>query len=360
MNNNNSKLWLETAEFPKIFKKDFLEKDFFNKIRDEIKKNNILYICTLARGSSNNASVFAKYLIENYMGILVSSLAPSVFSIYKSKLKFTNVLLITISQSGQSPDLLAALKQANENNALTLSFINELNSPIAINSKFLIPLRVGEEISVAASKSFLASVFRLIQFVSCMSKNSDLEKSINDFCSYFVNLKPENKFLCHLKYFKNISQAYVIGRGYAHSIALEAALKLKETCGIHAEAYSGAEVLHGPIELVHKNFCVFIFLQNDETLETMLNLLFSLKEKSDYIFVILNTDLENKILERVYDGVGIPSNFYLIKIMENSIHPVCDLLLYMWYFYFFVADLSILRGFNPDKPKNLRKVTLTN
>lgn len=340
----------ETLEFLSIVEKHLESMSEVEKIVLQLKQENISIFCTLARGSSDHAALFAKYLIENKLGKLVCSFAPSVHTLYKSPIDFKSTLLVAISQSGQSDDLVQTLRFANTAGAVTLSIVNEVDSPLAKEANYLIPLHAGVEQSVAATKSFLASISRIIQFVAILTNDIPLLQKYFLFPGYLKEVVQNygwEKFLTHLK---KVNSMYVIGRGYGFPFASEAALKLKETCAIHAEAVSGAEVLHGPFELIDEKFCCFVFLQKDETLASMLQFLEHLLEKKCKVFIVATKDILNSLNEH---------KFYLLSTAEKSMQPVLDLTLSMICFYRFVCELALLRGRNPDKPKNLSKVTRT-
>jgi len=345
-----TKMHAEVAEFYSIVESHIREQNALTCIVTLLKNNKFEFVCTLARGSSDHAAFFAKYLIETYLHKLVSSFAPSVCTLYKSLINFNSTLLISFSQSGQSDDLVQSLLSVKKAGGVTLSFINDVKSPLATKSQYLIPLHAGEEKSVAATKSFLATLSRLVQFVSLFAENISLQQAYLQLPKYLSELNSGKIWNPFLPKFKNINSMYTLGRGYGFPIALEAALKLKETCGIHAEALSGAEVLHGPFELVQENFCCFVFLQQDETLPSMLHLLMRLESMNALVYVVGTSD----ILASLH-----ATKFNLLPTSKISLHPVLDLILSTVCFYNFVGELALLKGRNPDEPKNLKKVTST-
>lgn len=324
-------------------------------ILDELSKRLLKYppnfVGTIARGSSDHAAYFAKYAIETKIGIITTSIAPSVHTIYKSNINYKNSLVVGISQSGKSDDILECMAVARKNGAVTLSFVNTKNSPLEKESEYCIPLLAGKEKSVAATKSFIASLSRIIQLVAYWSKNNDLKNNLINFPSLLVNKTSTHLHLA-LNELKNERNILIIGRGFTFPIALESALKLKETCGLHAEAFSGAEILHGPFELVHKNFPVLVYLQNDETLPGILKLIEILLQKEAKVIAIASQNILNSTNNPILNKtITIPTN--------NSLDPLCDAISLIHSFYPFAALLSKAKERNPDHPKNLNKITRT-
>lgn len=324
---------------------------FFSPLITELKNSNIYFIATLARGSSDHAATFAKYVFESQLGIVTSSIAPSVHSIYQKDINYKNSLVIAISQSGKSFDLVESMKYAKQNGAITVSFINENKTPLAEASNFNIPLLAGKEHSVAATKSFIASLLRIIQLACYL--NPRMSEHINSLTIVKQRLQHYISEIDNfpIELFKNAKSFLVLGRGYTFPIAMEAALKLKETACVHAEAFSGAEVMHGPFELIGKHFPVIIFLNNDETLPSMLKLVENLVKKEVNLFVFTTKEI-------------LEEKNYLLSILPNisigsSINPIVNCILFIHKFYKFSALFAKSLGRNPDTPKNLNKVTNT-
>jgi glutamine---fructose-6-phosphate transaminase (isomerizing) len=342
----------ESEESPTIIAKQ--QKNGFH-ILDELKNRLLKYppyfVGTIARGSSDHAAYFAKYAIETQMGIITTSISPSVHTVYKSKLSYKNSFVIGISQSGKSDDLLECMAVARKNGAITLAFVNENNSPLEKESEYCIPLLAGKENSVAATKSFIASLSRIIQFVAHWSGNIDLKNHLTNLPSLITN-NSFSHFNLALNELKNEKSILVIGRGFAFPIALESALKFKETCGLHAEAFSGAEILHGPFELVHKNFPVLVYLQNDKTMPGMLKFIENLQQKEAKVIVFAAQNILNSIHSTILNKILTIST-------NESLDPLCDVISLIHRFYSFAASLSIATGRNPDHPLNLNKVTRT-
>lgn len=297
-------------------------------------------VVTCARGSSDHAATFAKYLIETSVGVITASAAPSVTSVYKARQDLRQCLFIAISQSGRSPDLVATARAAKAAGATVLALVNADNSPLGETADYVLPLCAGPEISVAATKSYLASLSAIVHLVAAWAQDDVLLEALKDapeklarawdldWSAAVAALQPTN----HL---------YVIGRGVGLGIAQEAALKCKETCRLHAEAFSGAEVRHGPQALLQANFPALLFAQDDETrgdLET------------------LARDLVARDVQVLMAGASVPGATLLPTV---EAHPFIQPLLLVQSFYRLANALSIGRGCDPDRPPHLRKVTET-
>jgi glutamine---fructose-6-phosphate transaminase (isomerizing) len=297
-------------------------------------------VVTCARGSSDHAATFAKYLIETRLGILVSSAAPSVSSLYAAKANLEGTVLLAISQSGASPDLLAAVSNAKAAGALVIALVNVADSPLAKLAHHAVPLCAGPERSVAATKSYIASLAAIIHLVAVWSQDlklldalvrtpAQLERAWN------LEWRPA------LPHLRTASSLYVVGRGLGLGIAQEAALKLKETCGLHAEALSAAELRHGPMALVQTGFPVLMFAQNDETRGGI---------------EALAAEIAARGAQVLLAGASAPK---CVILPADEAHPAIQPMLMVESFYRLVNILAIGRGYDPDNPPHLRKVTET-
>ncbi|WP_166936009.1 SIS domain-containing protein [Rhizomicrobium electricum] len=297
-------------------------------------------VVTLARGSSDNAATYAKYLIETRLGILTSSAAPSVSSVYSAKANLKGTVLIGTSQSGKSPDIVTALQAAKQAGAFTVAFVNVIDSPLATEADVAIPLHAGPEKSVAATKSYLATVAGIAHLVAAWAGDSSLTNALNELPARMVQAWD----LDWSKAAENLAGArdlYVIGRGVGFGAAQEAALKFKETCGLHAEAFSAAEVRHGPMALAKDGFPAFILSQDDETRAGVEDLIAALAQSGADILLAGFDDPRALVLPTV------------------DAHPALQPILMLQSFYRMAEQLSRARGMNPDNPPLLNKVTET-
>jgi len=297
-------------------------------------------VVTCARGSSDHAATFARYLIETRLGVLTSSASPSVSSVYEVTPDLVGTVMLAISQSGASPDLLATVSRARTNGARIVAMVNAESSPLAQLADDLIPLGAGAELSIAATKSYIASLAAVVQLVASWARDTGLATALE-------NAPPLLERAFGLDWSAAVSQLagannlYVIGRGPGLGIAQEAALKFKETCGLHAEALSAAELRHGPMALVRAHFPLLIFTQDDESRAGVVQLAGELARSGAAVLVAG---------AEVAQATVLPT---------ERAHPVIEPLLYAQSFYRMANALSLARGLDPDRPPNLSKVTET-
>lgn len=298
-------------------------------------------IVTVARGSSDHAATYLKYATELLAGIPVASLGPSIASIYRRPLHLQRAVCIGISQSGQSPDIVEMIRTAKVGGALTVAITNHPDSPMAGASAHSLALHAGPERSVAATKTFVISVVAGLALLAEWQQDSALTHAISTLPDAFaqalaLDWSPLATRLSHAQ------SLYVIGRGPAVAIACEAALKFKETCGLHAESFSAAEVLHGPSAIVQAQFPVFALGVGDAALPQVVLTAERLAVQGADVF-LTGAEAEGATRLPAVDGL----------------HPLAAPLVLSVAFYAFIETLSRQRGFNPDIPPHLRKVTET-
>ena len=298
-------------------------------------------VVSCGRGSSDHAASFAKYLCETQLGIPTMSMAPSVSSLYMARQKMDRVLFLAISQSGQSPDILAATCAAKKAGAYVVCLVNNVASPLAELADTVIPLHAGLEKSVAATKSFICTLCALTQFVGIWQGNDYVHAelaALPDILERAVHLDWSEavEALC------GATNMFVISRGFGLGIAQEAALKLKETCGLHAEAFSAAEVKHGPMTLVKKDFPVMMFSPQDQTQPSI----------DDVARLFMHNEAKVLSVGHIYEGA---LNLPTISCAVPQLQPI----IFIQSFYIFVDALARARGYNPDQPLYLSKITET-
>jgi len=314
--------------------------ELMERLGERLRRHRPYAVVTCARGSSDHAATFAKYLIETRVGILTSSAAPSVSSVYAAKADLRGTVMLAISQSGASPDLLATVASAKSAGAMIIALVNVETSPLAQAADYTIPLCAGREQSVAATKSYIAALAAIIHLVAFWSEDEELLDALAQAPAQLerawkLDWQPALALL------ESARDLYVVGRGLGLGIAQEAALKLKETCGLHAEALSAAELRHGPMALVQPGFPVLIFAQNDETHGGVEALAAELAERGAQIMLA---------------GANAPKSLVLAT---ETAHPAIQPMLIIQSFYRLVNALSLARGYDPDHPPHLRKVTET-
>ena len=297
-------------------------------------------VITCARGSSDHAATFARYLIETRLGFLTSSAAPSVSSVYEAATDLAGTLLLTISQSGASPDLLAVVSRARAAGALIVAMVNAERSPLAQLADELLPLHAGPERAVAATKSYIASLAAIVQLVAAWSGDQSLAAALEQAPQLLMRAW-QLDWSAAVTRLTTASNLYVIGRGLGLGVAQEAALKLKETCGLHAEAVSAAELRHGPMAIVRAGFPLVVFSQNDESRAGVMQ---------------LAADLAASGADVLLAGARLA---HTTELPTDAAHPVIEPLLFAQSFYRMANALALARDHDPDAPPNLTKVTET-
>jgi Predicted phosphosugar isomerases len=306
-----------------------------------LREKDPAFLITIARGSSDHAATFIKYAVELTAGRPVASLGPSLASIYGKTLKLDGGAAIAISQSGKSPDIVAMAEAATKSGALTVALTNTLPSPIASASSHAIDINAGPELAVAATKSFVNSIVAGLALLSEWVNDEALKAAVRALPGHFEKaVKLDWSALA--QELGEAESLYMLGRGPALAIASEAALKFKETSNVHAEAYSAAEVLHGPVALVEKRFPVVTFAARDAAEGSALEVADSLAAKGALAFITSNG----------------AKTAHKLPFIETG-HPITDALALILPFYGFVEAWSRAKGFNPDAPVALKKVTET-
>lgn len=299
------------------------------------------FVVTCARGSSDHAASYARYLIETSLGIVTASLSPSIASVYQAPLQLRGALFIAISQSGRSPDLLHNARAARAAGAHVLALVNVEDSPLAGLADTVVPLGAGPERSVAATKSCLASLAAIAQLVAHWSGDGALLEALDTLSQALAEAWRQD-WSPLVDGLVDAHNLFVLGRGPGLAAAQEAALKFKETCGLHAESFSAAEVMHGPSAIVQAQFPVLALGVQDAALPRLAETAARLVEQGADVF-LTGAEVEGAVL--------LPS--------VGELHPLCAPLVLTVSFYAFIEALARRRGFDPDLPPHLRKVTQT-
>ncbi len=299
------------------------------------------FIVTCARGSSDHATTYGKYLFETTLGLVTASASPSVGSVYAVQPKLDDVLFIAISQSGKSPDLLRNAEIAKVGGAHVLALVNVADSPLAQLADTVLPLHAGPENSVAATKSYLCSLAAQLQLAARWSGDARLLAAV-DALPDAMRAAWEQDWSPLVAGLRLADHLFVLGRGLGLGAAQEAALKFKETCGLHAEAFSSAEVKHGPMAIVGPDFPVLAFAQDDNIGAGTATVAEEFRARGAPVWL-------------ARPGASGPG----VLPLPASPHPACTPILTVQAFYGAVNALSVARGHDPDVPPHLNKVTET-
>lgn len=294
-------------------------------------------VVTCARGSSDHAATYAKYLIETMTGTPTASAALSIASLYDAPSVVGNRLCLAISQSGQSPDLLAAVAQQRSAGAFVVALVNAPDTPLADLADIVIPLSARVERSVAATKSYICSLAAIAALVAAWSRNAALETALGTLPArlddaFALDWSPA------VTAYHDATNLFVLGRGYGLGAAQEAALKFKETAALHAECFSAAEVRHGPMAIVGKGFHVLALGGTDRAAISVRDAVAEFRSRGA---TVLLADPEVGDLPAI------------------AAHPAIEPILMIQSFYRMASALALARGCNPDSPPHLNKVTET-
>lgn len=296
---------------------------------------------TCARGSSDHAATFAKYLFETRLGLPTVSQAPSLASLYDAPFPhMAGQPFLLISQSGRSPDLLLSAEAARRAGAFVIAAVNDTASPLAAAADHVVPLHAGPEKSVAATKSYIATLAALTDIAATWSADRDLADALDRLpadlgAAWDADWAQSPPFV-------DARNLFVLGRGLTLGIALEAALKFNETTGIFAAAFSIAEVAHGPMALVERDFPILVFPPHDRAAAGTEALIADFAARGADIAVA---------------GGGLPGTRTLP--LADGLHPATAPIAMIQAFYRMINAVALARGRNPDRPPSLNKVTET-
>ena len=318
------------------------------KFKRRVEQRRPRLIVLVARGTSDNAALFGRYLLEITTGIPVSLAAPSIATLYEAQIDYRETLVVAISQSGESTDTNVVLERARQQGALTLGITNESSSALARLAEHLFLVRAGREKSVAATKTYTGQMMMLYLLAYALGgaiRIADLER-LPDAVEAALTLEPAVRALSER--YRYMRYAVVVGRGLNYANAFEFALKLMETCYVVAERFSSADFLHGPIALVEPSFPVFAFAPPGVTWRSMDETLAKLQGLQAEIVAV--TDSGNRdVAARATKVIRLPRRLPEVLTPIPYIVPA----------QLFAACLATQKGLNPDEPRTLHKVTLT-
>lgn len=343
----NTILYKEIHEQPNIIQ-NLIDKEIgaITKIAESI-KDKFNYILIAARGTSDNAARYAQYLfgIENQFHVSLAT--PSIYSLYNKKPSLKNALVIGISQSGQSPDIVSVIEEARRQNCPTLVFTNNPMSPLAKSSDHVFDLHAGTEKAVAATKTYSATLTAIALLSIAFNNNKDRLYELQTIPSMIENAFDGFEYqIQNADRYRHIEYGTVLGRGFNYSTSYEIALKIKELTGIVMEPYSTADFQHGPIATVDKNYPVMLIAPKGRMLDDLAKMQTSLRKKEADIIAISN---EKGILSNAQLPISIPSQ------LPEWISPIVTVVPGQ----LFALKLAFDRGLDPDHPHGLTKVTET-
>lgn len=315
--------------------------DVYAALAADLRRNEPQALLTVARGSSDHAAHYMAYLIMARLGRLVTSLPMSLVTLYASRLRCQGLAAFAFSQSGQSPDLVVPARFLREGGARTVTFVNEATSPLAAACEWVLPLHAGPETSIAATKSFVAQLVAGARLVAQWEENAPLMHALASLPDALA-LAARADWSAALPALAGADRLFVIGRGTGLAVAMEAALKLKETCAIQAEAFSGAEVRHGPMALVDAGYPLLIFAPPGPAQAGLLALAQDMRQRGARVLLAAPPGTP---------GAELP--------LTTTGHEDLDPIACVQSFYAMAEALAWARGLDPDAPRHLAKVTRT-
>ncbi|MGR3272531.1 SIS domain-containing protein [Thalassococcus profundi] len=307
----------------------------------ELAARDPAFLVSVARGSSDHAATYFKYATELCAGVPVASVGPSVASIYARPLKLSHSACLAVSQSGKSPDIVRMAQMAAEGGALSLALTNHADSDLAQVSAHTLELHAGAEQSVAATKTFVNSAVAAVWLLAEWQQDAELIAAIHALPRVLEEAAHQDWSALGAELGGHRS-LYCLGRGPALAISNEAALKFKETCQLHAESYSSAEVLHGPVSIVDRGFPVIALCAADAAEASLASVADALADKGASVYATS---------AQVRGATALPT--------ARTAHPLTDPISLIVSFYGMVEAVARARGIDPDSPRHLRKVTET-
>jgi glucosamine--fructose-6-phosphate aminotransferase (isomerizing) len=300
-----------------------------------------------ARGSSDNAARYGKYLFGARNQLPVALATPSLFTRYQSPPVLEKALVLGISQSGQSQDVLAVMQEARKQGALSLAITNDLESPISQAAEFTIDLHAGPELSIAATKTYTASLMALALLSAALTRDQqDYEelRTIPKLAAKILNSSKE--IMRSANEYRDIQSCVVIGRGFNYGTAFEISLKLKELANVLAEPYSSADFQHGPVALVKDGFPILAIIAEGMVRGEIIEFLHSLQEQNPRLIV-----LADQSVEEIDADTRLPQFPATTEWSSPMLAVIPGQL--------FTLGLSLAKGLDPDHPPRLKKVTIT-
>jgi glucosamine--fructose-6-phosphate aminotransferase (isomerizing) len=337
-----SRMLDEAREAPDVVARQLREdRERWREFGARLRQQPPASLLTIARGSSDHAAHYAAYLIMARLGRLVTSMPMSLLTLYQSEIRCEGLASFAFSQSGQSPDLVGPTQYFRAHGALTCAFVNDPDSPLARAAEWLFCLHAGQERSVAATKSFIAQLVAGARLVASWQDDAALAAALEDL-PQALRRAAHTDWSSAVETLRHADRLFVVGRGLGLPVAMEAALKFKETCGIQAEAFSGAEIQHGPMALIAEGYPLLVFAPRGPAQAGLLELARAMRARGARVLLAAPP--------------GTPeANLALVEGTMPELDPVCAI----QSFYPMVEALARARGNDPDSPPHLKKVTRT-
>lgn len=341
-------LYQEIHEQPEILNRLLTrEKEVIQQLAKAIKQRDVSHIVIAARGTSDNAGRYAQYLLGAVNGLMVALATPSLFSIYEQPPRFGNALVLGISQSGRSPDIVAVLAEARRQGALTTAITNIPDSELGREVDFVINQQAGVERSIAATKTYTSQLAAIALLSATLAQNAEMLRALEQIPdTVTTTLGMETEISRVTERYRYMRDCVVIGRGYNYATAFELALKLKELTYTIAEPYSSADFLHGPLALIEHGFPAIVIAPSGVMLPEIQDFIHTLKQREAEVITI-SDDKDTLALARI--PLNLPGT------VPEWLSPITTIIPGQ----LFAMHLAYVRDYDPDHPRGLRKVTET-
>lgn len=348
MSLENSNLYREIHEQPAVLRQIIeRERSKIRKLAAAVHGRQIDYVVIAARGTSDNAGRYAQYLFGAVNRLVVALATPSLFSIYKQPPRFGNALVIGISQSGKSPDIVSVLAEARRQGALTAAITNFPDSDLGRQTEHIIDLHAGEEKSIAATKTYTASLAAIAALSAELAQKSAMWEEMEQVPGIISEtLKLSDDIAQIVERYRYMNECVVLGRGYNYATAFELALKLKELTYTIAEPYSSADFMHGPLALIEHGFPAIVIAPSGVVLPEMQEFIHMLKKREAELIVVSD---DNATLDLARVPLKLP------RAVPEWLSPITSIIPGQ----LFAMHLTQVRDIDPDHPRGLRKVTET-
>jgi glucosamine--fructose-6-phosphate aminotransferase (isomerizing) len=342
-------LYTEIFEQPSILSNLLIkQRETISKIATEIRKRDTSFVFLAARGTSDNAGRYANYLWGAYNSIPVALATPSLFTFYQKPPRLNNALVLGVSQSGKSPDIVSVLKEGRKQGCLTLAITNEAESPLAKEADFVIDILAGEEKAVAATKTYTAELLAMAMLSTAIDNDKKRDEELEKVPGW------AEKILSLTDRIKEIAQRYlfmercvVLGRGFNYSTAFEWSLKLKELTYVVAEPYSSADFQHGPIAMVERGFPVMAVAPGGAVFESIYSMLIELKKGQNAELLVISD--QQSVLDLAQSSIELPAG------IPEWLTPIITIIPAQLFCY----HLTQAKGYNTEAPRSIHKITET-
>lgn len=318
------------------------------KIAGELSTRDLQFVFLAARGTSDNAGRYANYLWGAQNRLPMALATPSLFTYYRQPPRIKNALVVGISQSGQSPDIVSVLAEGKKQGNLTLAITNEPNSPLARNADFVLDIQAGAEKAVAATKTYTTELMAVAMLSAALSGETPLWGELEQVAGWVKQVLRQDDWIQQAaQRYRYMQQCVVLGRGYNYATAFEWALKLKELTYVAAEPYSSADFRHGPVAVVARGFPVFAVAPTGKVFDSMLNLLQYLK--NDLLAELVVISNQPGALSLAQIPLAIPED------VPEWLSPIVSIGLAQLFSY----HITLAKGYDPEAPRTIHKITET-